>query len=71
MFPGNEVRLKHAYIVKCTLFKKNETTGKVEEVHCKYYPETKGGTALESKKIKGTISGFQKKIILYLIELYH
>ncbi|HEX9061500.1 MAG TPA: glutamine--tRNA ligase/YqeY domain fusion protein [Clostridia bacterium] len=54
MFPGSEVRLKHAYIVKCESFIKNEN-GDVVEIHCTYDPSTRGGNAPEGKKIKGTI----------------
>ena len=55
LFPGNEVRLRYAYIIKCTDFKKNEKTGEIKEVHCIYYPETKSGSDKSGKKIKGTI----------------
>ena len=54
LFPGNEVRLKNAYFVKCTDFVKDET-GKVVEVHCTYDPETKSGSGFEGRKVKGTI----------------
>ena len=40
LFPGNEVRLMHAYFVKCESFVKDEN-GNVTEVHCTYDPETK------------------------------
>src|SRR5699024_5942383 len=45
LFPGNEVRLMHAYFVKCESFVKDEN-GKVTEVHCTYDPETKAGSGL-------------------------
>ena len=54
LFPGNEVRLRYAYIIKCTGFKKDED-GQIQEVHCTYYPETKSGTDQSDKKVKGTI----------------
>ena len=54
LFPGNEVRLMHAYFVTCTDFIKDET-GKVIEVHCTYDPETKQGSGFEGRKVKGTI----------------
>ena len=54
LFPGNEVRLKNAYFVKCTDFIKDEN-GKVIEVHCTYDPETKSGSGFEGRKVKGTI----------------
>ena len=52
--PGNEVRLMHAYFVKCESFVKDET-GKVVEVHCTYDPETKAGSGFTGRKVKGTI----------------
>lgn len=54
MFPGNEVRLKTTYIVKCTGCKKDEN-GNVTEVYAEYDPETRGGNAPDGRKIKGTI----------------
>ena len=54
LFPGNEVRLMHAYFVKCESFVKDET-GKVVEVHCTYEPETKAGSGFTGRKVKGTI----------------
>lgn len=53
--PGMEVRLKGAYIVKCDSFKKNESTGAVEEVYCTYLPETKSGGEHSDRKVKGTL----------------
>ncbi|MEF9946490.1 MAG: glutamine--tRNA ligase/YqeY domain fusion protein, partial [Lachnospiraceae bacterium] len=54
LFPGNEVRLMHAYFVKCESFVKDEE-GKVTEIHCTYDPETKCGTGFTGRKVKGTI----------------
>ena len=54
LFPGNEVRLMHAYFVKCESFVKDEN-GRITEVHCTYDPETKGGNAPDGRKVKGTI----------------
>ena len=54
MFPGNEVRLMNAYIVRCTGFEKDEN-GNVTVVHCEYDPESRGGNAPDGRKIKGTI----------------
>ena len=54
MTPGNEVRLKNAYIVKCTGCKKDEN-GKVVEVYAEYDPETKSGLPGANRKVKGTI----------------
>ncbi|MBQ9674752.1 MAG: glutamine--tRNA ligase/YqeY domain fusion protein [Bacteroidaceae bacterium] len=54
MTPGQEVRLKNAYIVKCTGCKKNEA-GEVVEVYCEYDPESKSGMPGANRKVKGTI----------------
>ena len=54
LFPGNEVRLKGAYFVKCTDFVK-DADGRVTEVHCTYDPETRSGSGFEGRKVKGTI----------------
>ncbi len=54
MFPGNEVRLKTTYIVKCTGCKRDEN-GELVEVYAEYDPETRGGNAPDGRKIKGTI----------------
>ncbi|WP_096185972.1 glutamine--tRNA ligase/YqeY domain fusion protein [Evansella halocellulosilytica] len=54
LFPGNEVRLKHAYFIKChDVIKDNE--GNVVEIHCTYDPETKSGTGFTGRKVKGTL----------------
>ncbi|SFL11940.1 glutaminyl-tRNA synthetase [Lachnospiraceae bacterium KH1T2] len=54
LFPGNEVRLMHAYFVKCVGFDKDEN-GNITAVHCTYDPETKQGTGFTGRKVKGTI----------------
>lgn len=54
LFPGNEVRLKGAYFVKCTDVIKDED-GNVVEVHCTYDPETKSGSGFTGRKVKATI----------------
>jgi glutaminyl-tRNA synthetase len=53
--PGKEVRLRYGYIIKCVDFVKNENTGKIEEIHCTYDPETRGGYAPDGRKVQGTI----------------
>ncbi|HHV72749.1 MAG TPA: glutamine--tRNA ligase/YqeY domain fusion protein [Clostridia bacterium] len=53
--PGREVRLKHAYIIKCEQVIKDEKTGEILEVHCTYDPETKSGEQGSGKKVKGTL----------------
>lgn len=52
--PGNEVRLKNGYIVKCTGCKKDEN-GNVTEVYAEYDPQTKSGMPEANRKVKGTI----------------
>jgi len=54
MTPGQEVRLKNAYIVKCTGCKKDEN-GRVVEVYCEYDPNTKSGMPESNRKVKGTL----------------
>ncbi|MGN1050966.1 MAG: glutamine--tRNA ligase/YqeY domain fusion protein [Acutalibacteraceae bacterium] len=54
LYVGNEVRLKSAYIVKCTGFKKDEN-GNVIEVYAEYDPETIGGDTPDGRKVRGTI----------------
>ncbi len=52
--PGNEVRLKSAYIIKCTGCKKDQD-GNVTEVYAEYFPDTKSGMPEANRKVKGTI----------------
>ena len=54
LFPGNEVRLMHAYFVKCVGYETDEQ-GNVTVVHVTYDPETKAGTGFTGRKVKGTI----------------
>ena len=54
LFPGNEVRLMHAYFVKCTSYETDEN-GNVTVVHCTYDKETKSGSGFTGRKVKGTI----------------
>ena len=54
LFPGNEVRLKTTYVVKCTGCKKDEI-GNVVEVYAEYDPESRGGNPADGRKIKSTI----------------
>lgn len=55
LYPGNEVRLKNGYIIKCTGFKKDEKTGKITEVYCTYDPDTKSGEGSAQRKVKATL----------------
>jgi len=54
MAPGQEVRLKNAYIVRCTGFKK-DANGNIEEIFAEYDPQTKSGTPESKRKVKGTL----------------
>ena len=54
LYPGNEVRLRYAYLVKCTSVTRNEQ-GEVVEIHCTYDPATRGGDAPDGRKVKSTI----------------
>lgn len=60
LFPGNEVRLKHAYIVKCTGARTDED-GRVVEVFAEYDAESRGGNAADGRRIRGTIQFVDKK----------
>ncbi|MBI5324557.1 MAG: glutamine--tRNA ligase/YqeY domain fusion protein [Ignavibacteriae bacterium] len=53
--PGNEVRLRYAYYIKCVDYVKDEKSGEITEVHCTYDPETKGGSSPDGRKVQGTI----------------
>ena len=54
LFPGNEVRLRAAYYVKCTGAVK-DGAGNIVEVHCSYDPSTRGGDSPDGRKVKSTI----------------
>jgi glutaminyl-tRNA synthetase len=54
LYPGNEVRLRYAYFIKCTHVVKNDA-GEVVEVHATYDPTTRGGDAADGRKVKSTI----------------
>ena len=71
LFPGNQVRLRHGYVVTCTDFKKDDE-GHITEVHCEYLSNTKSGTAgADAVKVKGNIHwvsakhGIHAKVHLY------
>jgi glutaminyl-tRNA synthetase len=53
--PGREVRLRAAYFVTCTGVVKDESTGEVNELHCTYDPATRGGSAPDGRRVKGTL----------------
>lgn len=54
LFPGNEVRFKSAYFVKCNSYDTDED-GNVTCLHCTYDPESRGGNSPDGRKVKGTI----------------
>ena len=63
LYPGNEVRLMHAYLVTCTGVDKDEE-GNITAVHCTYDPETRGGNAPDGRKVRGTIHWVAAKTAL-------
>ncbi|MHC1770322.1 MAG: glutamine--tRNA ligase/YqeY domain fusion protein [Flexilinea sp.] len=54
LFPGNEVRLRYAYYIKCTHVIKN-SEGEITEIHCNYDPDSCGGKSSDGRKVKSTI----------------
>ncbi|MFQ7012391.1 MAG: glutamine--tRNA ligase/YqeY domain fusion protein [Clostridia bacterium] len=54
LFPGNEVRFKGAYFIRCEEVIKNED-GSIKELRCTYDPQTRSGSGFEGRKVKGTI----------------
>ena len=54
LFPGNEVRFKSAYFIKCNSYDTDEN-GNVTCLHCTYNPESRGGNSPDGRKVKGTI----------------
>ena len=55
LFPGGEVRLKSAYIIKCEEVVKDPVTGEIKELRCTYDPETRSGGPQSNRKVKGTL----------------
>ncbi len=53
--PGREVRLKHAYYIKCEKVIKDEKTGEIVGLHCTYDPETRGGWTEDGRMVRGTL----------------
>ena len=53
--PGQEVRLRWAYLVRCVGVVKDPASGEIVELHCTYDPETRGGNTPDGRKVKGTI----------------
>jgi glutaminyl-tRNA synthetase len=53
--PGREVRLRYGYLVTCVSLDRDEATGEITAIHCVYDPKTRGGSAPDGRKVKGTI----------------
>ena len=53
--PGREVRLRYAYLVTCTEVVKDPASGEVVEIHCRYDPASRGGSAPDGRKVRGTL----------------
>jgi len=53
--PDREVRLRYGYLIRYVSHEKDQDTGKITVIHCSYDPETKGGSAPDGRKVKGTI----------------
>lgn len=60
LFPGNEVRLRGAYFVKCVGYDTDDN-GNVTAVHCTYDPDSKGGNSPDGRKVKGTLHWVSEK----------
>jgi len=52
--PGKEIRLKHAYYIRCEDYVLDEATGRIREIHCTYDPESRGGWTPDNRKVRGT-----------------
>jgi len=70
--PGKEVRLRYAYIIKCTNIVKDKRSGEIMEIHCTHDPVTRSGNAPDGRKVKGTLhwvsAGHACKIETYLYD---
>jgi glutaminyl-tRNA synthetase len=53
--PGREVRLRYAYYITCESVIRDENTGEVVELHCRYDPATRGGDSPDRRKVKATL----------------
>ncbi|MBF8263532.1 MAG: hypothetical protein HW387_1197 [Parachlamydiales bacterium] len=69
--PGQEVRLRYAYCIRCTHIKKDPATGEILSVHCTYDPETRSGTAPSGRKVKGTIHWVPSNALPAEVRLYN
>lgn len=69
--PGQEVRLRYGYCIRCTHVDKDPTTHQIRAVHCTYDPETKSGASPVGRKVKGTIHWVSSEGIKAEVRLYH
>jgi glutaminyl-tRNA synthetase len=69
--PGQEVRLRYGYCIRCTSIEKDPVTGEIVCVHCTYDPETRSGSAPLGRKVKGTIHWVSSKALAAKVRLYH
>ncbi len=53
--PGSEVRLRYAYLIRCTGVVKDPASGEITELRCTYDPDSRGGTAADGRRVKGTL----------------
>jgi glutaminyl-tRNA synthetase len=53
--PGREVRLRYGFFIRCVSVSKDPASGEITKIHCTYDPETRGGSAPDGRKVKGTI----------------
>jgi glutaminyl-tRNA synthetase len=72
LHPGNEVRLKYAYYIKCNKVIKDERTGEIVELICSYDPESRGGGTPDGRVVRGTLhwvsARFAKKVEVRLYD---
>ncbi len=55
LYPGNEVRLKHAYYIRCERVVKDPVTGVITELRCTYDPASRGGATPDGRTVRGTL----------------
>lgn len=53
--PGQEIRLKHAYYIKCVAVNRDPGTGKITALHCTYDPDSRGGWTADGRLVRGTL----------------
>ncbi len=68
--PGQEVRLRYGYCIRCTHVKKDAATGEILAVHCTYDPETRSGGTPMGRKVKGTIHWVSSQALCSEVRLY-